>query len=431
MIVSNKTFGSKDVNDLSTFQEISNQETPMKGSLENPVEVAEKPELQSQSPQQSENSDKCNLFTQKDSLQSPPPDNIYKESNNGIKSADLDTSQKKINDSSVQLTKEDEFKVPNPKGKMAKPDNVYEPTNQIVAILLSEKNSKVIGQEKVAIEADDNQLMENSEILHDIGKQLNDTEISIQTCKDSFPLITEEVCKNDSAKEHLDNIESSIGSLPIKLNSPIEIHGSDVFPCESPPEVETLNTATDGNVTKDKEHTHVSNQSTTRADTIVFSSGESEIIPKKENSINTQDLLPQAKENKNTENQLFVCVDTLAEESTKLVSVCVDKLAEESTKLVSVRVDKLAAEESTVQSAISCNTLSQTEQSAELTESCILDSQLEHFTVLEGLTIPNDEMSSLPECVPDPAFENRIKVFNNYKQFGRMYSSKGNEKVSV
>ena len=50
------------------------------------------------------------------------------------------------------------------------------------------------------------------------------------------------------------------------------------------------------------------------------------------------------------------------------------------------------------------------------------------YSWVEDLRIPLAELD-LPDQVNDPEFENRLKVFNNYRQFGLMYSSKGNNKV--
>ena len=53
------------------------------------------------------------------------------------------------------------------------------------------------------------------------------------------------------------------------------------------------------------------------------------------------------------------------------------------------------------------------------------------YSWVEDLRVPLAELDHLPDQVNDPEFENRLKVFNNYRQFGLMYSSKGNNKVRI
>ena len=51
------------------------------------------------------------------------------------------------------------------------------------------------------------------------------------------------------------------------------------------------------------------------------------------------------------------------------------------------------------------------------------------YTYLDGLRVLKCDILNLEKHVQDPEFNNKMKVFNNYKQFGHMYASKGNNKV--
>ena len=56
----------------------------------------------------------------------------------------------------------------------------------------------------------------------------------------------------------------------------------------------------------------------------------------------------------------------------------------------------------------------------------VVDSSAE----FDGFGLTRQEIGELPEQIQDQDFQNRLKVFNNYRQFGLMYLSKGNVKVS-
>ena len=59
-----------------------------------------------------------------------------------------------------------------------------------------------------------------------------------------------------------------------------------------------------------------------------------------------------------------------------------------------------------------------------------MDGNDHDYTNLDGLRVLKCDILNLEKHVQDPEFNNKMKVFNNYKQFGHMYASKGNNKVN-